>query len=146
MYIAVCACIITPLFSVEEGKDMLAGHEAFLDIAQLQVVHLQHVLLLLLLQEAKEKHTGCACEGEKGRDWLAPWVRNLAKSAKNAFYSFCNDIVYKTRTKITKLLQKSMLHFNHCGLINLLLNIYTSYFKILQDELKNQSQRNNNRN
>lgn len=48
--------VVGPLFSVEEGKDMLAGHEAFLHIAQLQVVHLQHVLLLLLLQRAKEKH------------------------------------------------------------------------------------------
>lgn len=47
---------VRPLFGVEEGKDMLAGHEAFLHIAQLQVVHLQHVLLLLLLQRAKEKH------------------------------------------------------------------------------------------
>lgn len=39
-----------PLFSVEEGEDMLAGHEALLNVTQLQVVHLQHVLLLFLLQ------------------------------------------------------------------------------------------------
>lgn len=40
-----------PLFSVEESKDMLAGHEALLNIPQLQVIHWQHVLLLLLLKE-----------------------------------------------------------------------------------------------
>lgn len=38
-----------PLFSVEDGKDLLAGHEALLQISQLQVVQLQHVLLLFLL-------------------------------------------------------------------------------------------------
>lgn len=37
---------------------MFAGHEAFLHIAQLQVVDLQHVLLLLLLQGVKETHSG----------------------------------------------------------------------------------------
>lgn len=52
----VLVCVLAPLLSVEEGKDVLAGHEAFLHIAQLQVVHLQHVLLLLLLQEATETH------------------------------------------------------------------------------------------
>lgn len=44
-----------PLFRVEEGKDVLAGHETLLHVSQLQVVHLQHVLLLLLLQGATEK-------------------------------------------------------------------------------------------
>lgn len=70
MYVCidVCACVIKPLFGVEEGKDVLAGHETFLHIAQLQVVHLQHVLLLLLLQGATERHTGCKREGEKEGD------------------------------------------------------------------------------
>lgn len=45
-----------PLFGVEEGEDVLAGHEAFLHIPQLQVVDLQHVLFLLLLQGARERH------------------------------------------------------------------------------------------
>lgn len=44
-----------PLFSIEESKDVLAGHETLLHVAQLQVVHLQHVFLLLLLQRATEK-------------------------------------------------------------------------------------------
>ncbi len=70
MCIDVCVCIVTPLFGVEEGKDVLARHESFLHIAQPQVVHLQHVLLLLLLQEATEKHTGCACDGKKGESRL----------------------------------------------------------------------------
>lgn len=60
MYVCIYVCvwfIITPLLGVEEGKDVLAGHETFLHIAQLQVVHLQHVLLLFFLQGATEKHT-----------------------------------------------------------------------------------------
>lgn len=53
-----CLRVAAPLFGVEEGKDVLAGHEALLHIAQLQVVHLKHVFLLLLLQGAREKHAG----------------------------------------------------------------------------------------
>ena len=60
--------MIKPLFGVEEGEDVLAGHEALLHIAQLQVVHLQHVLLLLLLQEAKEKHTAVTHVRERERE------------------------------------------------------------------------------
>lgn len=58
IYIVMCACLceIKPLLGVEEGKDVLAGHEAFLHVAQPQVVHLQHVLLLFLLQGAKKRH------------------------------------------------------------------------------------------
>lgn len=33
---------------------MLAGHETLLHVTQLQVVHLQHVLLLLFLQGATD--------------------------------------------------------------------------------------------
>lgn len=43
-----------PLLGVEEGEYMLAGHEALLHVAQLQVVHGQHVLLLFLLWWRKE--------------------------------------------------------------------------------------------
>lgn len=69
-----CVFILTPLFSVEEGEDMLAGHEAFLHIAQLQVVHLQHVLLLFLLQRAIEKHPGYTVQmRENRRHWLRRW-------------------------------------------------------------------------
>ena len=42
-----------PLLGVEESKDVFTGHEALLDVLQLQVVHRQHVLLLLLLQGAQ---------------------------------------------------------------------------------------------
>lgn len=48
--------VAIPLFSVEESKDVLAGHETLLHVTQLQVVHLQHVFLLLLLQRATKKH------------------------------------------------------------------------------------------
>lgn len=95
MYVNVCVCvyvcIITPLFSIEEGKDVLAGHKAFLHIAQLQVVHLQHVLLLLLLQEAKEKHAGQTCEGEKERDF------GLRLKTVIEIYSICTDTAYQTK-------------------------------------------------
>lgn len=57
----VCLRVTAPLFGVEEGEDVLAGHEALLHIAQLQVVHLKHVLLLLLLKGAREKHAGEKC-------------------------------------------------------------------------------------
>ena len=38
-----------PGLGVEDGEDMLAGHEALLNVTDLQVVQRQHVLLLLLL-------------------------------------------------------------------------------------------------
>lgn len=34
---------------------MFAGHEALLNIPHLQVIHWQHVLLLLLLKEKKDQ-------------------------------------------------------------------------------------------
>lgn len=40
------------MFSVKQGKDVFAGHEALLDVFEFQVVDRQHVLLLLLLQGA----------------------------------------------------------------------------------------------
>lgn len=61
-----------PLFSVEESKDVLAGHETLLHVTQLQVVHLQHVFLLLFLQGATEKHIFERYE----RDDLMPDLRN----------------------------------------------------------------------
>ena len=42
------------MLRVEEGKDVLAGHEALLHVPQLQVIHGQHVLLLFLLIEEGE--------------------------------------------------------------------------------------------
>lgn len=46
-----CWGVSLPLFSVEESKDVLAGHESLLNISQFQVIHWQHVLLLLLLKK-----------------------------------------------------------------------------------------------
>ena len=43
-----------PLLSVEEGKDVLPGHKACIYIPQPQVVHLEHVLLLFLLEGATD--------------------------------------------------------------------------------------------
>lgn len=51
-------CVAAPLLGVEEGEDVLAGHEALLHVAQLEVVHLEHVLLLFLLQGARERRAG----------------------------------------------------------------------------------------
>lgn len=51
-------CVAAPLLGVEEGEDVLAGHEALLHVAQLEVVHLEHVLLLFLLQGERERRTG----------------------------------------------------------------------------------------
>lgn len=53
----------TPLFSIEDGKDMFAGHEALLHISQLQVVKRQHVLLLFLLI----KHSDVMTNIKEGR-------------------------------------------------------------------------------
>lgn len=50
--------VVSPLLSVEEGKDVFAGHEALLHVAQLQVVHLEHVLLLFLLQGERKRRAG----------------------------------------------------------------------------------------
>lgn len=43
-----------PLLGVEDGKDVLAGHEAFFHVSQLQIVERQHKLLLFFLI----KHSG----------------------------------------------------------------------------------------
>lgn len=53
MYVSIVWCwgVNLPLFSVEESKDVLAGHESLLNISQFQVIHWQHVLLLLLLKK-----------------------------------------------------------------------------------------------
>lgn len=51
-------CVAAPLLGVEEGEDVLAGHEALLHVAQLEVVHLEHVLLLFLLQGERESRAG----------------------------------------------------------------------------------------
>lgn len=40
---------LAPLLRVEDGEDVLVGHEALLHVPDLQVVQWQHVLLLLLL-------------------------------------------------------------------------------------------------
>lgn len=45
----------SPLLSVEQGEDVLAGHKALLHVSELQVVHLQHVLFLFLLQRARAR-------------------------------------------------------------------------------------------
>lgn len=47
----VCWGVSLPLFSVEESKDVFAGHESLLNISQFQVIHGQHILLLLLLKK-----------------------------------------------------------------------------------------------
>lgn len=39
-----------PLLCVEDGKDVLVGHETFFHITDFEVVQGQHVLLLLLLR------------------------------------------------------------------------------------------------
>ena len=58
--------VLKPLLGVEEGEDVLAGHETLFHVTQLQVVHLQHVLLLLLLQGETKKHISLA-GGKKKR-------------------------------------------------------------------------------
>lgn len=65
------------MFSVKQGKDVFAGHEALLDVFEFQVVDRQHVLLLLLLQGAKEKHTDYCTRQEERKKRETPWVRNL---------------------------------------------------------------------
>lgn len=53
-----------PLLRVEEGKDVFAGHEALLHVPQFQVVHGQHVLLLLLLGgrgKGTRERGACGC-------------------------------------------------------------------------------------
>lgn len=61
-------CVAAPLLGVEEGEDVLAGHEALLHVAQLEVVHLEHVLLLFLLQGERERRAG-----SKRRLWEDPF-------------------------------------------------------------------------
>lgn len=51
-----------PLFCIEDGKDVLAGHEAFFHIPQLQVVQRQHVLLLLFLTHNDMKYINSSNE------------------------------------------------------------------------------------
>lgn len=51
-------CVVAPLLSVEEGEDVFAGHEALLHVTQFQVVHLEHVLLLFLLQGEGKRRAG----------------------------------------------------------------------------------------
>lgn len=48
-----------PLLCIEDGEHVLAGHEAFFHIPDLQVVQGQHVFLLFLLQI---KHQECQPE------------------------------------------------------------------------------------
>lgn len=43
-----------PLLCVEDGKHVLAGHEALLHVSDLQIVQGQHVLLLLLLWDQQQ--------------------------------------------------------------------------------------------
>lgn len=51
-------CVVAPLLSVKKGEDVFARHEALLHVAQLQVVHLEHVLLLFLLQGERKRRAG----------------------------------------------------------------------------------------
>lgn len=44
----------SPLLCVEDGEDVLVGHEALLHVTDFEVVQRQHVLLLLLLREEGE--------------------------------------------------------------------------------------------
>ena len=44
----------SPLLCVEDGEDMLVGHEALLHVTDFEVVQRQHVLLLFLLVEEGE--------------------------------------------------------------------------------------------
>lgn len=53
----------SPLFGVEDGKDMLVRHEALFHVADFEVVQGQHVLLLFLLKvEGKGLHLSCLTE------------------------------------------------------------------------------------
>ena len=44
----------SPLLCVEDGEDVLVGHEALLHVTDFEVVQRQHVLLLFLLREEGE--------------------------------------------------------------------------------------------
>ena len=44
----------SPLLCVEDGEDVLVGHEALLHVTDFEVVQRQHVLLLFLLIEEGE--------------------------------------------------------------------------------------------
>ena len=44
----------SPLLCVEDGEDVLVGHEALLHVTDFEVVQRQHVLLLFLLIEGGE--------------------------------------------------------------------------------------------
>lgn len=57
-----------PLFGIEDGKDLFAGHEALLHVSQLQVVERQHVLLLFLLM----KHDAMTNIKEGRREQMTP--------------------------------------------------------------------------
>lgn len=44
-----------PLLCIEDGKHVLAGHEALFYVPDLQVVQRQHVLLLFLLENKNQE-------------------------------------------------------------------------------------------
>lgn len=89
-----CVCIFIPLFSVEESKDVLAGHETLLHVTQLQVVHLQHVFLLLLLQRATEKRIFERCERD---DLMAGFILSEMRHCESKQKKRQNSIRVSTR-------------------------------------------------